>query len=421
MAAKRLPRPSAQTAADLRGAARLATEATTGLTDLVEAMHARIARVPFAPASKAGAAGRTTGLTGFVYRSVRGVARAAGGGVDALLGWLAPALGATAGDPSAPAGERREALLAALNGVLGDHLANSANPLATPMAMRRDGRPLTLEREALRERLPAAGPRVLVLLHGLCMSDRQWRRDGHDHGAALAQALGFTPVYLQYNSGLHVSTNGRALATLLEQLLAAWPVPVQRLVLLGHSMGGLIARSAQHLAAEAGMAWPARLTDIVFLGTPHQGAPLERGGQGIGMLLGALPYAAPLARLARVRSAGITDLRHGNVLDEDWAAHDRFADHHDHRRPLPLPAGVRCFAIGASTGKRGGDIKDRLLGDGLVPLASALGQHRETRRRLDFAPERRYVVYGTSHLALLSSDAVCRKLVEWLRDDCATA
>ncbi len=417
MTPPRSPLPAARIAADLRGAARLAADATAGVTDLVEALHARIARLPGTPPSAADAAGRTAGITGLVYRGVRGVTRAAGGTVDTLLGWLAPALGAADVDAAALPSESREALLAALNGVMGDHLAASGNPLAIAMSFRQQGRPLPLQLQALRERLPGAGPRVLVLLHGLCMNDLQWRRDDHDHGAALAQALGFTPVYLHYDSGLHVSTNGRTLARLLEQLLAAWPVPVERLVLLGHSMGGLVGRSAQHLGTQAEMAWPARLTDMVFLGTPHQGAPLERAGQGIGMLLGAVPYAAPLARLARIRSAGITDLRHGSVRDEDWVAQDRFADRHDHRHPLPLPAGVRCFAVGASTGQRGGDIKDRLLGDGLVPLASALGQHREARRRLDFIPERQWIAYGTSHLGLLSSEAVCRRLCDWLEAD----
>ena len=180
---------------DLRGAARLATDATAGLTDLVEAMHERIARLP---GGGAALDGRTRGITGLVYRSIRGVTRVVGGSVDGLLALIAPALAADA--PAAPPRREREAVVAALNGVLGDHLAASANPLAITMALRRDGRALPLEARALAAALPDARPVLLVLLHGLCRNDLQWQRNGHDHGALLAQVLDATPVYLHYNT-----------------------------------------------------------------------------------------------------------------------------------------------------------------------------------------------------------------------------
>ena len=118
------------------------------------------------------------------------------------------------------------------------------------------------------------------------MNDLQWKRKGHDHGAALARDLAYTPVYLHYNSGLHISTNGRAFAELLEALVRLWPVPLTELVLIGHSMGGLVARSACHYGALARHEWLRRLDKLVFLGTPHHGAPLERGGNWVDMLLG---------------------------------------------------------------------------------------------------------------------------------------
>jgi len=391
---------------DLRGAARLATDATAGLTDLVEAMHERIARLPGWPAPKE--AGRTSGITGLVYKTIRGVTRVVGGSLEALLGLLAPAL-----DKDDPIPER-EAILAALNGVLGDYLVASANPLAMPMVLRRNGHTLQIEPAALAASLPDASGQVLVLIHGLCMNDLQWARNGHDHGAALARDLGFTPVYLRYNSGLHVSINGHALANQLERLIDQWPQPVERLVLLCHSMGGLLARSAVHYATQAGHRWPSRLGDMVFLGTPHHGAPLERAGNWVDILLGATPYAAPFARLGKVRSAAITDLRHGNLLDEDWVGRDRFVRGADRRQPLPLPTGVRCYAVAASTGQQTGDLKDRLLGDGLVPLDSALGRHRDPRRCLAFAEERQWVGYGLNHLDLLSHAEVYAQLKRWL-------
>lgn len=396
-------------AADLRGAARLTTDAVAGLTNLVEAMHARLASLPRLKGATPPEE-RTQGLTGLVYETVRGVTHVVGGGAEALLGWLAPAL--ISADPrEAPHGER-EAVVAALNGVLGDHLAATDNPLAISMRFRRAGRELLLDRFGLRSRLPDATPRLLVLLHGLCMNDLQWQRGGHDHGDALARELGYTPIYLHYNTGLSVSTNGRILAQLMERLYDAWPVPIERLVMLGHSMGGLVARSAIHhgaLIQRGALRWPARVDDLVTLGTPHQGAALERAGHGVDLLLNAAPYAAPLARLSQLRSAGINDLRLGNILSSPGG------DHGTPRVPqVELPARTRGFAVAASLGAAG-DAKGKLLGDGLVSVASALGAHAQSDRRLAIAPERQAVVHHTGHLDLLSSTEVLDLLRQWLR------
>ena len=399
-------------AADLRGAARLTTDAVTGIASLVEAMHARIAR-PFSLRGFAAATPdpeRTRGITGLVYKSVRGVTHLVGGSTEALLGWLESVVAPA--DPHQPPRPEREGVVAALNGVLGDHLAASDNPLAITMRFRRSGRPLPLERAALRSSLPGATPRLLVLLHGLCMNDLQWRRAGHDHGDALARDLGYTPVYLHYNSGLGVSTNGRLLALLMERLVDAWPVPIERLVMMGHSMGGLVARSAIHhgaLIRRGGLRWPARVSDLVCLGTPHQGAPLERAGHGVDLLLSAAPYAAPLARLGMVRSAGINDLRLGNIVGAPSGADGR------HRcTQVGLPDQTRCYAVAASMGSSAVGLKARLLGDGLVPVASALGHHRDPDRHLAFADDRQAVVLQTGHLDLLSSAEVYGQLKHWL-------
>jgi pimeloyl-ACP methyl ester carboxylesterase len=392
-------------AADLRGAAQLTTEAVAGLTSLVEAMHARIASLP--RRSSAAPDERTHGLTGLVYQTVRGVTHMAGSSVEALLGWLGPAL--VDDDAGALPHPEREAVVAALNGLLGDHLAAHDNPLAITMAFRHAGRPLVLDRFAMRARLTNATPKALVLLHGLCMNDLQWQRDGHDHGAALAREAGWTPVALHYNSGLSVSTNGRILAQQMERLLDAWPLPLERLAMVGHSMGGLVARSALHhgvLIQRGGLRWPGRVDDLICLGTPHLGAPLESAGQVIDGLLGATPYAAPLARIGRLRSAGINDLRHGNIVNGD-AAHR--AD------SVPLPTRPRCYALAGDLGPDGGsEVKSQWIGDGLVPVPSALGQHREPARRLAFGDDRQAVVHRTGHLDLLSSAEVFTQLRRWL-------
>ncbi|OQY72580.1 MAG: permease, partial [Rhodocyclaceae bacterium UTPRO2] len=268
---------------DLHGLSRLGIDAVTGLTDLVEAMHHNIASKPGLLGKPP--AGRTRGITGFVYRSIHGVTRLVGGSLDAVLGRLVPLF---VERPSSP---EREAILSALNGVLGDHLEAKGNPLAIRMRLRRAGQAPRMEKAALAAAFPNAGGRLLVLAHGLCMNDLQWQRQGHDHGAALESELGYSAVYLHYNSGRHISSNGREFAGLLEALLENWPVPVHELSILGHSMGGLLARSAWHYGTAAGHAWPRRLKKLVFLGTPHHGAPLERGGNWIDLLLGASPYS----------------------------------------------------------------------------------------------------------------------------------
>ncbi|MFN3496296.1 MAG: esterase/lipase family protein, partial [Hydrogenophaga sp.] len=258
-------------------------------------------------------------------------------------------------------------------------------------------------------------PHLVLLVHGLCMNDTQWRRAGHDHGEHLAQTLGCTPVYLRYNSGRHTSDNGRDLALMLDRLVAAWPVPLQRISLVGHSMGGLVLRSAVQVAQEAGLPWRALLQELVFLGTPHHGAPLERAGHGVDLLLAATPFTAPFARLGKLRSAGITDLRHGHVQAADWRGRDRFGSAADHRLPLPLPEGVACCTLAGTLAGQRGLLADRLLGDGLVPLNSALGRHDDSAHHLVFPKNRQRVVYRTGHLDLLSSPAVAAQLEAWLR------
>lgn len=402
-------KPRRRHADDLRGATRLAAEATRGVTEVVEAMHLTIASGPAILGRPLERPVRL--ITAAVYGSIRGVTKLVGSSLDAALARLDPLLG-----ESAP-GPERAALLGVLNGVLGDHLAASGNPLATEMSLCHGGHPLELERRALAQAVPGAGARVLVLVHGSCMNDRQWAWHGHDHGAALAQTRGYVPLYLRYNSGLHVSTNGRALAALLERLVSEWPVPIAELAILGHSMGGLVARSACHAGDESGHAWRAVLRRLVCLGSPHHGAVLERGGNGFEVLLGVSHYSAPLARLGRLRSAGVTDLRFGNVIDEHWDGRDRFAFAGDPRKQLALPAGVQCFAIAGSLtpAATGGTGAHRALrGDGLVAVESALGQHARPELTLAFPDAHRRVAMGTGHLDLLSRPEVFEILKSWL-------
>ena len=379
-------------------------DATVGVTNIVEAVHASIVRPSWL--LRTPRRGGTTGVTGFVYRCVRDATRLAGDGVDAVLRAFAPAL------PPGRSSPEREALLAILNGVLGDHLVASGNPLAIAMSLRSAGTPLQLSKAALTSALPEATGRVVVLAHGLCMNDLQWAREGHDHGAALARDLGYTPVYLHYNTGRHISTNGRELAEMLETLAREWPRPIERLAIIGHSMGGLVARSACRHARLARHDWIERLGDLVFLGTPHFGASLERAGVWADFLIGISRYSAPFARIGKLRSAGIKDLGHARLCDEDWqepgATRARALP-----TPVPLPSGVRCYAV---AGSRQRSLHSRRVprSDGWVAVNSALGVSNDVERTLAMPQAHRLIAYRTGHFDLLSSLHVYEQIRTWL-------
>ncbi len=397
-------------ATDVRGAAQLATQATLGVTRMVEGVHQSVwgsIGVPGGPPHNGEAT--TRGLTGMVYRAVRGVTTLVGATADTILNGLMPLLTSAEAQPAES--RQRAAVLAALNGVLGDHLAASGNPLATPMSLRLDGHVLNGTNAAPRN------AKLLVVLHGLCMNDLQWMHPGADghptsHAHALAAAHGYTPIFVRYNTGLHTSDNGAALSSALTQLVAQWPVPVDSIAVLAHSMGGLVTRSA--CAQPNAAAWLPKLTAIAFLGTPHHGAPLERAGNWVDVILGSTPFSRPFAKLGQLRSAGITDLRFGHVLASDWQGHDRFRRKPDSRTHLPLPDGVACYAIAATVAKPRSLLAERLVGDGLVPLHSALGLHDNAHRNLKFAKARQTVVYGMNHMELLSNPVVRDQLLSWL-------
>ena len=367
--------------ADMRGIVKLAKQATSGVTHIVEGVHRSVWRTMGFPGNKA--PGKTRGITGLVYKTVHGITGLTGKSADAMMAGLQQLF--ESAESETPGTPRREATLAVLNGVMGDRLVEDNSPFAIPMSLRY--REKTLNWRSPPSLVETSG-KVLLLIHGLCMDDLQQygRRKNHaaEYGDALALQLDHSPVYLRYNSGLHISQNGRELSARLEQLLSQWPRPIEDLSVIAHSMGGLVIRSALHYAKQEGLHWPDLIGNIVFLGTPHHGAPLERAGNWLDIILGATPYTKPFTALGQLRSAGITDLRYGNVLDEDWHGHDRFHLKPDTRKLAPLPETVSCHTVAATLTEKRGALADHLVGDGVVPLRSALGQHKEAQRILTF-------------------------------------
>ena len=303
--------------------------------------------------------------------------------------------------------------LAVLNGLIGDRLERQGSPLHQPTSARMRGARIGLDETSLRDAFPQATPRLAVFMHGLTGDEFCWSWGAEDaYGERLASDLGYTAVYLRYNSGLHVSENGRTVAALLEELAEAWPVDVQQVALVGHSMGGLVARSAAHQAHEQGQTWVRRVRHVVSLGTPHMGAPLEQGAHRAALALHKLPETRMLGSFLKKRSAGIRDLRHGSLVDEDWRGRDPEALRAVACQEVPLLPWATHFFVSATVTRDPNHPLGRLLGDILVLKPSASGKSKT--RRIPFREEHGHHVGGTHHLALLNHPEVYERLRDWL-------
>jgi pimeloyl-ACP methyl ester carboxylesterase len=307
--------------------------------------------------------------------------------------------------------------LSVLNGVVGDYLRRRSNPLQIELALHHEHRPLACDREALARAYPAATGRVCLLVHGLATNERVWSfpgEPGRTYGTALERELGYTPLHVRYNSGLHVSENGALLARLLEALVRCHPVEVRELALVGHSMGGLVIRSACEVARAEGLSWLGRVSHAFYLGSPHRGAPFEKAGNAVAWTLQALGvvHTSVIADVANLRSAGIKDLRFGSLVSADWEGRDVDALLEDTCAAVPLARGVaHHFGVGGLAAHER-HLVTRLLGDAMVSVASARahGQPRaqDTREDVRFFPR-------VGHVALAHDAAVDR----WIQACCA--
>ncbi len=305
-------------------------------------------------------------------------------------------------------------------GLAGDRVVADAASLAPAMHVRRAGRPVSLTPDEVAAAFGDATGQVAVLVHGLFEDESAWAF-GADRRAPyadrLAGDLGMTPVLLRFNTGLRVSDNGRALADLLADLVAAWPVPPARIVLVGHSMGGLVIHSALAQAdavTDTSSTWLPLVRDTVTLGTPHHGSPIARAVDRAAWRLATSARTRWAGDAFGIRSGGIRDMAHGNVIAADWLGHDAH-DHADHRTHPEPAAGIRHHAVVGVAGSRLPTAVGELVGDVVVPLASA--SHAEipaVGRR--FGEEDIAVVTGVTHLGLLNHDAVYSHLHRWLAE-----
>lgn len=317
---------------------------------------------------------------------------------------------------------RNARVLGALNGLKGDAVAAQYPRLGFPMALRdhRNGGDAAPTQNGLSTAYPNATGRVAVFVHGLCETDRSWwdgatRHHGEpsvSYGSLLEADLGFTPVYLRYNSGLPIADNGRSLAALLDQVVDAWPVPVSDLVLIGHSLGGLVIRSACHRADRDERHWAELVRHVICVGTPHFGAPLERGVHRLVPLLARIPEMQPLATFLHTRSAGVKDLGHGVFETDEYHGddHEEFLTHR--RREVPFLASATYCFVGATITRDRHHPLGHLMGDLIVRYPSASGSNRD--RNIPFQLEHGAHVGGINHFDLLNHPTVYEHLRRWL-------
>ena len=398
---------------EIRSLGDLAGEGTRVLTNLVRDMHSGIASRVFGligPVSKPVEVAHNT-TAAVTYYAVDRAVRASLHGAGAVA---AEACGSDEHD-TVQSHPRVAGVIAALNGIYGDEMTDRGNAFALTMQIRRHGKPVHLNAAAIAAAFPKATGRVVVFVHGWCLSERWWWRRPRTgerlrpYGSRLASDLGFTPVYLRYNTGLHISDNGKALAHLINQLQALWPVPVEEIALVGHSMGGLVVRSACHYASERQLGWTDAVRHVVCLGSPHLGADLEKGVNAASWALSRLPETRAVSSFLNARSAGTKDLRYGALLEEDWneCDPDEFLRDRCHEVPF-LPGAVYHFVATTAAPRAIGLI----LGDHLVRSKSASGVGKI--RQIPFEPEHGLTVTGLNHFDLLNHPAIYAKLREWL-------
>ncbi len=385
---------------DLRGVSRLLVDAVVGVTELIDAFQRSLSSVVTKDSQE-----NHLPLSRRILRSIQSVAVWTGDKMDKPLALANELLADKTLSPFHPG------LLSAVNGVLGDYLVTSENPLAISMQFRKEG--IAQNDSDLKTLIEQSNGNFLIMVHGSCLNDLKWTCKGHNHGELLAGELGMTTLYLHYNSGLHISENGQQLSALLHSLNQLSSTPLQ-LNILAHSMGGLVARSACYYAKENEYSWLEQMKKMIFLGSPHHGAPLEKGGNWVDTLLTKSRFSLPFAPLAKIRSCGITDLRYGNLLDKDWNKNDRFEKSGDQRQPVPLPEKTQCYTVAASTAKQSSILSDHLIGDGLVPLKSALGQHKDSERCLKFPSTHQMIAREIGHMQLLHHADVYKQLKNWM-------
>lgn len=308
------------------------------------------------------------------------------------------------------------------NGIMGDYLSAKNNGLAQKMAFHHRGDPLDLSWRGVRAAHPGAGEKVVIMVHGLCCTEVLFGfpgSPGTDYGTLLQKELGYTPFYLRYNTGLHISENGREFCRLLEELFSVWPGKISEIVLIGHSMGGLVIRSACHYGIEKGAAWTRAVSRVFYLGSPHLGAPLEKAGNILTWFLKAVPtaYTWVAADLINLRSAAIKDLRFGYTIDEEWKGKNPDELLKNRRQKVELLPNARHYTVAGSLNRDLDHPVTKAVGDILVRIPSAQPPADGIKNAPVFTAENQVIFPGLNHFALAANPMVYGQIKTWCADD----
>ena len=376
----------------LAGAGALAGDyADDLLVGTAREVHAAIARRVFGSGTHGPRLTRTLhdGVSHAVYAGLSGGVRTVSAGLRA-----AERRGV---GPRLEDSPRGRFMLSAVNGLIGDRLAEERPEFAIPLAVRVEGQDVPLDGAHLQRAFPRATGDVAVFLHGLSENDEHWNRHrdrtGGSYGDRLAAETSWTPVFLRANTGVSVADNAVAVAGLLDQLVSAWPSEVRRIALVGHSMGGLVLRGACAVASDAEPAWTSLVSNVVTLGTPHLGAPMAKTVHAGVRALGQWPESAPFGRILEYRSIGILNLRGGLAPDVQALPHARY------------------HLVAATLGSTPQHPVSETLGDMLVRYPSATGR---PRRGTEMFPGADVLhVPGAGHFDLLNHPGVYAALREW--------
>lgn len=391
---------------EIEAMGEVAGEALAAGGRLIKEMHEGIASRSFNALGTAGAPVRTIhdGIANRVYAGVgTGLRQAARRSADAAAKRAHPDGPQLASRPVA------SLVLGALNGFYGDQLIRRESELSLDMEIRHQG-----ERIQPGRPFPEGTPRMAVFVHGLCETEAAWElaaRAAPTYGDRLQRELGITPVYVRYNTGLHVSDNGRRLARLLDELVGSWPTSVEEIILIGHSMGGLVARSACHYAEKDGLPHTDKIKHVFCLGTPHLGADLEKGANALAYAFAKLPETKPFATLLNSRSVGIKDLRYGSCVEEDWCDCEPDEFLRDRCQEVPFLPDANYYFIGAALRPTA---LGTVIGDLLVRMPSASGRGNGKGRRIPFEIDNGHEISGLNHFQLLGHPSVYEQLHKWI-------
>ena len=357
------------------------------IVEPVEGMHRAISGRWFSALGSAGTPVQTAHdtVTHAIYQAIRLGGFVVGVGLD---------YGATMRQSTV---ERTQALV---NGLWGDTLGRHEERLGIAMSLRdRNGKVLPLGPQT-DVAFPTPSAHLVVLVHGFIDMEHCWTGNHANPGLVDTLELhpDLTPLSVRYNTGQPISVSGESLADLIEAIHVDWPLQIESIALVGHSMGGLVIRSACVTAIENGNRWINDVTDVVTLGAPHLGAPLEKLTELAARGLVITEETRPLARFLDSRSRGIKDLRHGTTGAGDWSSLD----------PVALPADINHHFVAGVVTANPTHPAGIVMGDLIVRTDSATGGGH-----LD--PTSVMVVGGVRHNDLLREPAVVSRVMGWLQ------